>query len=206
MDLEEKVKVRFIKLEELSARIPFPLTSETVPDWSRWTTSVMNLLEGLFGIDSVYFKRFSDTARDYHAIKEAKGIFTAAKRDFEEGYAFSLRNVTTGEIFGDFINLAKECLGENYKDVAAVLACAALEDALKRFARENGFDVDKKVMQEVINALKSKGLIKGAQKSLLEAMPKIRDYAMHADWHKIKSEDVSGVIGFTERFIIEHFS
>lgn len=87
--------------------------------------------------------------------------------------------------FGDFIVLAKQSLAEGYKDVAAVLASAALEDSLKRYAIANGLSVDDGSMTGVINALKSKGLVSGAQKSLLDAMPKIRNYAMHTDWEKI---------------------
>jgi len=56
-----------------------------------------------------------------------------------------------------------------------------------------------------VNALKSKGLVSGAQKSLLDTMPKIRDYAMHANWDKITAEDVSSVIGFVEQFLLSHF-
>jgi len=40
--------------------------------------------------------------------------------------------------------LAKEALSQDKKDVAVVLACAALEDALKRFAATQGIDVDHK--------------------------------------------------------------
>src|SRR5881398_428462 len=77
-----------------------------------------------------------------------------------------------------------------------VSSCAALEDTLKRFGRLSGVDVDDKVLQEVIAALKSKGLVSGAQKSLLDVMPKIRDFAMHANWSKIQDADVRSVLGF----------
>ena len=87
-----------------------------------------------------------------------------------------------------------------------MLACAALEDTLKRFAAANGLDVGGKSMQEVVGALKSKGLVSGAQKSWLDTMPKIRDYAMHANWEKIAAPDVSSVIGFVEQFLLSHFS
>ena len=60
-------------------------------------------------------------------------------------------------------------------------------------------------MNEVINALKAKSLVFGAQKSLLSAMPKIRNYAMHADWDKISEPDVSSVIGFVEQFLLSNF-
>jgi hypothetical protein len=60
-------------------------------------------------------------------------------------------------------------------------------------------------MQEVINALKAKGLVSGPQKSLLDIMPRVRDAAMHADWQKITSQDVGSVIGFVEQFLLTQF-
>ena len=80
-----------------------------------------------------------------------------------------------------------------------------LEDSLKRFAIMNGLEVSDKVMQDVVNVLKSKGLVGGAQKTLLDAMPKIRDYAMHANWQKITSQDVGSVLGFVEQFLLAKF-
>ena len=61
-------------------------------------------------------------------------------------------------------------------------------------------------MSEIINALKSKRLVSGAQKSLLEAMPKIRNAALHADWEKISEPEVNSVIGFVEQFLLQNFS
>jgi hypothetical protein len=111
----------------------------------------------------------------------------------------------SGEIFADFVVAAKVALAEGQKDVAAVLACAALEDSLKRFGRLKGLDVDGKAMQEVVNALKAKGFVSGPQKSLLDTMPRIRDAAMHADWSKITPQDVGSVVGFVEQFLLTQF-
>jgi hypothetical protein len=112
----------------------------------------------------------------------------------------------SGELFGDFVAMAKHALSEGHKDVAAVLACAALEDTLKRYALVNGLTVDGYSMQDTVNALKSKGLVTGAQKTLLDSMPKIRDYAMHANWDKIDESSVSSVIGYVENFLLTKFS
>jgi hypothetical protein len=60
-------------------------------------------------------------------------------------------------------------------------------------------------MQEVVSALKSKSLVGGTQKTLLDAMPKLRDYSMHANWDKLEPEDVSSIIGFVEQFLLSHF-
>ena len=122
------------------------------------------------------------------------------------GNIFNVELRVSGEVFGDFIVLARHALAEGHKDVAAVLACAALEDALKRYASLNSLEVTDKTMVEVVNALKSSGLVAGAQKSLLDAMPRVRNMAMHADWSKINEPDVNSVLGFAEQFLLSKFS
>ncbi len=86
-----------------------------------------------------------------------------------------------------------------------MLACAALEDALKRFAAANNLNPDQKDMTEVINSPKGAALVSGAQKSLLDVMPRIRNLALHAEWSKITNPDVNSVIGFVEQFLLTKF-
>ncbi len=177
--------------------------------WLKWATNVQNLLLRVFGENTPHYKNFLNVFNGFQRypsqFKNAISVFLAAKEDYEGEYLFQLDNLIAGEILGDFVSLAKITLKEGNKDVAAVLASAALEDALKKYASKNDLDVNDKVMQEVVSALKSKGLVSGAQKSLLDTMPKLRDYAMHANWEKIKSEDVSSIIGFVEQFLLSNF-
>lgn len=203
MKLDERIIKRFSELDLDRNRI--------APEWHKWSTSVLNLLEnaGLRthrqNFRSIYNHSFARRGLMTTDLDAALGVFRAAKEDYEGGYVFSLEKAVSGELFGDFVLLAEQSLAEGYKDVAAVLACAALEDALKRYARTEGLDVDNADMQQVVNALKSKGLVSGAQKTLLDPMPKIRDFAMHANWDKISPESVSGVIGFVKQFLLEKF-
>src|SRR4029077_8239114 len=124
-------------------------------------------IRAVFNENSPHYKNFEHAYQNCsgvdNQVSALKGIFKAAKADFDGGYLFTVQASISGEIFGDFIGLAKSALRENYKDVAAVLACAALEDALKRFAEANGLSVGDKVLQEVVNALKARGLVTGAQ-------------------------------------------
>ncbi|MGD8620019.1 MAG: hypothetical protein PVH54_12650 [Gammaproteobacteria bacterium] len=96
-------------------------------------------------------------------------------------------------------------LSDGHYTVASVLASAALEDALKRYALISEIEVSDATMKQVVDALKSKGLISGAEKSLLDSMPKIRDYAMHAAWDKLSPQDAGSVIGYVEQFLLAHF-
>jgi len=179
--------------------------------FNAWGTSVLSLLKTL-GEDNIYYEQFRKHFENaqlhgmYNSVVEnCKAVLQAAKEDYEGGYIFRLEQSLSGEILGDFCALAKAALRDGSKDVAAVLACAALEDALKRYARRNGLEVDDKEMQTVVSALKSKSLVAGAQKQLLDTMPKLRDYAMHANWDKLTSADVGSIVGFVEQFLLSHF-
>ena len=178
--------------------------------WEAWATSAQNLIKAVFGENSPHYGNFTDAFKhcvgDERHIKKLQGIFSGAKEDFESGCVFNVELRIPGEVFGDFIVLAKQSLSEGYKDVAAVLASAALEDSLKRYAQVNGLNIENKKMTEVINALKSEGLVSGAQKSLLDAMPKIRNFALHADWEKISEPDVNSIIGYVEQFLLSKFT
>lgn len=210
-------KKRFTELEEQLTKLPHRpnhggMSGTHVPSgfWEKWATSAQNLILAVYGKESPHYINFSkelNHCRGYDDhIRSLGGVFRSAKEDFEGGYVFSVDLKVSGEVFGDFIVMAKQALLEGHKDVAAVLASAALEDALKRFAAANSLEVNDKSMQEVINALKSKGLVAGAQKSLLDAMPKLRDHAMHANWEKIDASAVSGILGFVEQFLLSKFT
>ena len=217
---EDKIRQKFQSLIEEGRQIlskagwngdNYTLNFPSSIDYQRFKTEGMNIVKSACGADSDHYgelKRLAETkeiATHSYYFKDFFGVIEAAQRDFDGGYLFDLERRITGELFGDFVNLSKAAMREGHKDVAAVLACAALEDALKRYARGQGLIVDDEVMQSVVNALKSKGLVSGAQKSLLDAMPKVRDFAMHANWDKITPEDVSSVIGFVEQFLMSHF-
>jgi len=178
-----------------------------------WATSAMNAIQAVFGKEAPHFARFEKEMASIsnnfiwdRRFESFRGIFLGAKSDVDGGYVFSLQTSFSGEIFGDFVAVAKAALAEGHHTVAAVLACAALEDALKRYALANGLQVEGQTMEEVVNALKSKGLVSGAQKTLLGAMPKIRNQALHADWSKLTPHDAGSVIGYVEQFLLSHFS
>lgn len=214
--INEAFARRFAELEQAFGRMQFRPngggmsgTNVTSAEWQRWGTSAQNLIRAVFGEGSPHYANFLQAFKDCsgydYSVNTLFGIFQAAKDDFEGGYVFNVDLRVSGEVFGDFVVLAKQALANGHKDVAAVLACAALEDALKRFAGANGIDTTDKTMQEVVNALKGAGLVSGAQKSLLDTMPRIRNIALHADWGKVSEPDVNSVIGFVEQFLLSKF-
>ncbi|MFI5166164.1 MAG: DUF4145 domain-containing protein [Thermoanaerobaculales bacterium] len=214
MDSRELITRRFGELDKAS-REPRrrKIEDSTFADsawYQEWVTNALNLLQGVFGQQSPHWRNLQELYSKFRGsesnVFEAIGVFRAAKSDYEGGYLFNVERSISGEVLGDFVALAKSALREGHKDVAAVLASAALEDALKRYAAASGLSVEDASMQTVVAALKTKGFVSGAQKTLLEAMPKLRDYAMHANWDKLSEPDVGSVIGFVEQFLLSHFS
>lgn len=213
--MNEMFSKRFRELKHESDSIPFEYDEygsgyAKSGIWRKWATSAESLIKAVYGQDSPHYQNFivvfkNCNGSDYD-IESLQGIFMSAKEAYEGGYLFNVELSISGEIFGDFVNLAKQALNESHKDVAAVLASAALEDALKRYAKSNGINVDDATMQKVIGAIKSAGLVTGARKTLLESMPRIRNYAMHAQWDKITEPEVNSMIGFVEQFLLTEFS
>ena len=175
--------------------------------FSCFRSASLSFLESIFSDQQTYYKEFIEHVKNNRPTDTEVGIniLQAAKAEIEGGWLFTVEGRISAEIFADFIALAKEALDDN-EDVAAVLACAAIEDALKRLAIKENMDVDDKDMSEVINALKAGSVLKGPQVQIVQSYVKLRNKAFHAEWEKIDKESVSSLIGFTEQFLITNFS
>jgi hypothetical protein len=212
--ISEAFKRRFTELVASFGQMPQQKGgfAAFVPDgqWRQWATSAQSLIRAVLGENSPHYQNFTalyaKCRGEMHEVNEMNAVFLSAKDDFDGGYVFDVDLRVSGEVFGDFVVLARHALLEGHKDVAAVLASAALEDALKRYALAKELDVGDKTMQDVVNLLKGAGLVGGAQKTLLDAMPKLRNAALHAQWDKLTEPDVNSIIGFVESFLLTKFS
>ena len=176
----------------------------------------LSLLRKIYGADNEHVNNFQSQLFNFNnneSIMDFKEILNIclAKLEFIKieiklGLVSSIENEVTGEVMVDFLSFARKSLIEDILPVAAVLGCASLEDTLKRFAKLNSIEVEDKTMSEVVNALKSKGYLSSAQSSILKGYTQIRNKAFHTEWDKIEKSDISSIIGFTEEFILKHFT
>ena len=81
-----------------------------------------------------------------------------------------------------------------------------MEDALKRYAEMNGLDCDDEEMSDVVNALKAKGLVQGAQGKVLQSFVAVTNKVLDAQWDRIDGGEVHAVIGFLQTFLTDRFS
>ena len=175
----------------------------------------LNLLPGIYGIQSIQMTELREVWKSNSTINghhvnarhtHLLGLLRATASDLENDYIANPLHQATGSVLGDFIGSAKVQLDEGYKDVAAVLACAAFEDAMKRKAQELGMETEDRELMQIVNGLRAERVFQGAQSSIVTGFIRLRNSAMHADWEKVRPPEVSSLIGFTEQFLLEHFS
>ena len=178
----------------------------------------VGLIDSLYGPNSAQAKTLFEAKKAYTKTRYSlhhelaslgysiKGTLQNILEELDLGLIRNIATEAAGIVIGDLVALAKEELRAGFVNVAAVLASAALEDALKRKAEQLGVNTENKTMDSVINALKARSFFKGSQTPIVKSYVKLRNVAMHADWEKIQDADVSSLIGFLEPFLLEHFS
>jgi hypothetical protein len=149
---------------------------------------------------------WSEQGKVDNMIKRCQGFLKSYKEDIQNGIIGSLRLDSQGEVFADILSSAKAAVDSDIKEVAAVLAAAALEDSMKKLAVSKGLEIENKDLSEVINTLKSAGQFSSSRASLVAGMLKFRNKAMHAEWGKIDNIETKTVIIFVETLISEYFS
>ena len=175
----------------------------------------LSLLTKVYGQHSDPVQNFQKQLADYlnpsvsfewkKVLALCVGKLNFLKAEIELDLLTTFEKEISSEVYGDFLSMAREALENGIKETSSVLACAALEDALKKFANINGLQTTDKGMTEIANSLKSIGFLKGAQGTLINSFIKIRNKAFHAEWDKIDTPDVKSLIGFTEEFIAANF-
>ena len=177
--------------------------------------TVTNMFERIYGPHSpqlrlvetlqkqVYDGSESNFSKTLEFSGHLRGCLRTLASEIRDGLIVNIQSEARGAVFGDFLVSAREALDEEQKDFAAVLACAALEDVLKRCASDRGLEVQGKNMQTVVNALKSKGIINSSQGKVLDGYVQVRNDTFHARWDAIDVASVKGIIGYTQGFLAE---
>lgn len=107
-----------------------------------WKTQARVALVSLLGEGHAYIHHFDEL----HGVSLADGhgpraLVYAVMKDLEDGHLFqSLKGLVTSEVFNDFLEMAGHLLEQGYKDAAASVIGAVLEDGLRRIAFQAGTD------------------------------------------------------------------
>lgn len=142
-------------------------------------------------------------------MKDIVGVVGALKHDLEAGYLQTTEELIHGELFSDFLEMASHLLEEGYKDPAAVVGGASLEEHLrqlaKRLAIETTITTASGVRPKKAESLNAE-IVKTAAYSVLDqknvtAWLDLRNQAAHGHYTTYTAQQVAIMLAGIRDFI-----
>jgi hypothetical protein len=168
----------------------------------QWKTSSLSFLNIL--PSDIYYKQFEGKCKDsgYSDTECGLGILRAAREDIEGGYLQRIETLVSASVFTDFLEMAEHLLDNAYKDPAASLIGAVLEDGLRRICANSGVTLK---AREDISSLSQKLLQKQVYNPLqhkqIQVWNDIRNNADHGNFGEYKAGDVAEMLKGVSSFL-----
>ena len=163
-------------------------------------TSAMNLLARTAGVTSIYYEELQMMTEVNPGI--VTGILTAAMNDYREGFMVDQKLLVSAEVFADFLDQADELLRHDFKDAAAVIIRAVLEDGLRRVCVAKGIVIkDRAGVHEMAEALTKQNALTAVQFKEIEAKREVGNRAAHGKFTEYSKADVLAFHEFVQRLL-----
>lgn len=202
-----------------TVKIAMSLSSEMkgdkLADVSAWVTRLGQLIRKLYGVESQQFVNYSKSLKtdlfysihsNWNAhISQLLGIASSIKHDYERGLLFNIRALVQADIFADFLEMGEYLLKEGYKDAAAVIIGAVLEDSLRKLCDKNNIPTvnssGKALSIDPLNAALVKVSVysKLVQKQIT-SWAHIRNKAAHGEYDEYDKIQVEMMLLFVQNF------
>lgn len=189
--------------------IPLHKLSNEYADYGlfrQWRTSSVAFLKTL-PPEYIYSHEFEAHCKDAHLeyVKEGLAILQAARDDIAGGYLQKVEALVSASVFSDFLEMSEHLLDNGYKDPAASLIGAVLEDGLRRICVNNGITLKTKEDISSLNQkLAQKQVYNPLQQKQIQVWNEIRNNADHCNFDQYKMDDVKDMLGGVRSFLSEH--
>jgi hypothetical protein len=140
-------------------------------------------------------------------MSPAVEILTRLRSDVANGYLRKTANVISAEVFGDFLEMAQHLLNEGYKDPAASLIGAVLEDGLRRIARNNHITVtDRDDLTSLRDKCAEKRIFNNLVRQQITSWTTLRNAADHGKFTDYTAQQVGSMISDVRSFLAIHLT
>jgi hypothetical protein len=201
----EDIVQKFARLLERVRNSPRPDQSpEGAMAYFEVKVSALNLIARTAGENSIYFRELAAMGGDSSIVNPniLVGIVTAAMTDFREGFMADTTLLVSAEVFADFLVQAEILLDHDYKDAAAVIIRAVLEDALRRICISNSIAVKPRAgIAELKDELTKMNLLTAVQAKEIDAKREIGNKAAHGRFGEFTKADVVAFHEFVQRLL-----
>ena len=188
---------------------------------SSWVTRLGQLIRRLYGKESQQFHMYSESLKtqgfwNIHSnwnahISQLNGIITSIKHDFDNDLLNSIRSLIQADIFADFLEMGEYLLSEGYKDAAAVIIGAVLEDSLRKICKKNGIETNNKdgkplTIDPLNIAIAKAGIYSKLIQKQITTFAHIRNKAAHGEFNKYDKAQVDMMLLFVQNFASDNVS
>ncbi len=189
-------------------------TRESHPSWvhdivdgsifQQWRTSSLALIKSKLGEESVHYQDFESRCKSgwYSDAQAGLAVLKAAKEDIEGGYLQRVEQLVSADVFSDFLDMAEHLVSNGYKDAAASLIGAVLENGLRRISKAKGVTLKAK---EDIGSLNQKladaQIYNRLQQRNIQVWKEIRDNADHGQFGEYNIDNVRDMLRGVRDFL-----
>lgn len=172
--------------------------------FTEWRTQVLSFLANLLGPDHVYTQNFESKVRRRFAsnVESGQGILRAVREDIQGGFLTDVKTLLSAQVFTDFLEMTEHLLDQGYKDPAASLCGAVLENGLRRIAANNNVKLK---TRENLASLNQKcadaGIYNRLVQKKVQVWIEVRNNADHGGFGEYSEEDVDDMIQGVSQFL-----
>ncbi len=173
-----------------------------------WDTNCRTLLTGAFGEKSIYVQQFFGDDLYKPRVSERMAVLRAAKEDVEGGYIERLESLLAAELFTSYLDEAEHLLGSGYKDAAAVLIGATMENTLRKMCEHHGVELAEGMnrIEPLKRELVRKKVLDGLTQKSITAWADIRNNAAHGRFDQYESRHVREMLEGVRELLDQHLA
>lgn len=195
------------------------MDGEELADATAWVTRLGQMVRNVYGEQSQQFFSYSSalSTKEFYSIhsnwnkhvSQLVGVAKSVQHDLKQGLLFNLRSIVQADVFADFLEMGEYLLNERYKDAAAVIIGAVLEDGLRKLSEKHGLSIHgptgrSLTIDPLNNALASDGAYSKLVQKQITTWAHIRNKAAHGEYSEYSAEQVQMMLLFVQSFFAEH--
>jgi hypothetical protein len=180
------------------------LSSEAL---SEWQTQALSYLINVLGENHIYVQRFKSLGRQPYknTAHSGQGILRAVREDIEGGYLKKVEALVSAEVFTNFLEMAEHLLQQGYKDPAASLIGAVLEDGLRRICAKNSLPIRSIESISSLNKnLADAQVYNRLTQKKVHVWNEVRNNADHGNFSQYAKDDVKDMLQGVASFLAQY--
>ena len=205
MSWQEDALTRLASLAEYGGEEIDHGTAQGIAHFVGWRTQAISALQALIGEDNIYSIEFQEQATYQNGPYAGLELLRRLHCDIQNRYLRKTINIISAEVFDDFLAMGEHLLAEGYKDPAASLTGAVLEDGLRRIARNNEIAVtDRDNLLSLRDKCVNKKIFNNLVRQQIGAWTTLRNLADHGKFDEYTNEQVRSMISDIRSFLAAH--